>query len=126
MIHRSPPRPLTDGRTTHVRAGIAAAARTRSVPYWCLNGHRTVRTWAADAEIPALWDCPHCGLPAGRDEIHPPRPQPAPRFKTPLTYLRERRSDTELEALLNVYLDRLRAQREGGADARRRRGRGRP
>lgn len=50
-------------------------------------------------------------LPAGQDKAHPPEPVPRRPFKTPLVYLRERRSEVELDALLNATLDRVQAHR---------------
>jgi hypothetical protein len=90
---------------------IGSALCTRTVSYWCLNGHHTPRAWFATAPVPPLWDCRHCGLPAGQDKNHPPEPLPLRRLKTPLTHLRERRSEAELEVLLNEALDRLHAYR---------------
>src|SRR5687767_10773966 len=76
----------------------ASAERTEAVPrravgFWCANGHKTEHSFAADVNVPALWDCPRCGLPAGQDEANPPaRPQTEP-YKTHLAYVKERRSD---------------------------------
>lgn len=70
-------------------------------------------SFAHDAHVPEQWDCPRCGLPAGRDERNPP---PAPRvepYKSHLAYVQERRSDQDGEAILAEALDRLRARREG-------------
>lgn len=85
----------------------------REVPYWCRNGHCTTRTWSAGVEVPALWECPRCGLPAGRDRDHPPPPARIQPFKSPLTHLMERRTEAECEALLAETLTTLRAQRRG-------------
>ena len=82
------------------------------VPYYCANGHTTTPAFAADAQIPELWDCPRCGYPAGRDIDNPP---PAPRtepYKTHLAYVKERRSDEDGAAILEEALARLRASRE--------------
>ena len=86
----------------------------REVPYWCVNGHCTTRSWSGAAEVPALWQCPHCGLLAGRDQAHPPRPVRARPFKSPLTHLMERRTEAECEAILAEALAALRARRRGG------------
>ena len=42
-----------------------AAPRER-ISYFCSNGHVTTPSFASEAEIPDYWDCPRCGLPAGR------------------------------------------------------------
>ena len=54
------------------------AAPRHRVVFWCANAHETRVAFAADADIPELWDCPRCGLPAGQDrEEPPPAPRPA-------------------------------------------------
>jgi len=83
-------------------------APRRRVAFWCANGHESRPSFATDAELPELWDCPRCGLPAGRDKDSPP---PAPRtepYKTHLAYVRERRDDKDGEAILNEALEALR------------------
>ena len=52
-----------------------AAPRNR-IPFWCANLHETRVSFASEADVPELWDCPRCGLPAGQDQASPP---PAPR-----------------------------------------------
>ena len=84
-----------------------AAPRNR-IAFWCAKGHETRVAFATDADIPEMWDCPRCGLPAGQDEQAPP---PAPRtepYKTHLAYVRERRDDQDGEAILNEALEALR------------------
>jgi hypothetical protein len=105
-------------RGTRVGAGpIGEAERgeavaRRRLAFWCANGHETRISFASDADVPELWDCPRCGLPAGTDREEPP---PAPRnepYKTHLAYVKERRSDADGEAILAEALAKLRAQRE--------------
>jgi hypothetical protein len=86
----------------------AMSAEQTRIEYFCSQGHRCELSFAVQAEIPELWDCPHCGMPAGRDAENPPQAAvPAP-YKTHLAYVRERRSDAEAELLLSEALDRLR------------------
>ncbi|MBX6751035.1 MAG: RNA polymerase-binding protein RbpA [Micromonosporaceae bacterium] len=83
----------------------------KTVDYWCANGHRSEQTFAADAEVPSIWDCPRCGLPAGLDADNPPpRPRIEP-YKTHLAYVKERRTPEEAEAILAEALQRVRARR---------------
>ena len=84
------------------------SAPRRRVAFWCANGHESRPSFAADAEIPELWDCPRCGLPAGRDKDDPPAPPRTEPYKTHLAYVRERRDDKDGEALLNEALEALR------------------
>ena len=76
-----------------VRWVDATAERTEAVPrrrvgYWCANGHHTEHAFAADVAVPALWDCPRCGQPAGQDEANPPA-RPADRAVQDPSRLRE-------------------------------------
>ena len=86
-------------------------APRRSITYWCANGHATEPSFAADAAIPALWECPRCGLPAGTDQESPPEPPRAEPYKTHLAYVKERRSDADGAALLAEALERLQQRR---------------
>ena len=85
-------------------------APRRRVAFWCANGHESRPSFAADAELPELWDCPRCGFPAGRDRENPPAPPRTEVYKTHLAYVRERRDDKDGEALLNEALEALRAK----------------
>lgn len=86
-------------------------APRRLVTYWCANKHETQPSFSSDAAVPDTWDCPRCGLPAGQDRANPPaRPRTEP-FKTHLAYVKERRSETDGEAILAEALARLRDQR---------------
>ena len=98
-----------------VRWARPSGARRAAAPHPVL-----VRQRARDAgglrvraDVPELWDCPRCGLPAGQDQQNPP---PAPRtepYKTHLAYVRERRSDADGDALLEEALTRLHRRRGG-------------
>lgn len=104
-------------RGTRVGAGpMGESARGRAVPrqrvlYYCTHGHESAPSFAVDAVVPDLWDCARCGLPASRDADNPP---PAPRnepFKTHLAYVKERRSESDGEAILAEALKSLRQRR---------------
>ena len=86
------------------------SAPRRRIPFWCANGHETRLILAREADVPEFWDCPRCGLPAGQDQAAPP---PAPRtepYKTHLAYVRERRNETDGEAILQEALAKLKAK----------------
>jgi RNA polymerase binding protein RbpA len=92
------------------------AERTEAVPrrvveFWCANGHHTEHHFAADVAVPALWDCPRCGLPAGQDRANPPAPPIIEPYKTHLAYVKERRTDEDGAAILAEAMQRLRARR---------------
>ncbi len=87
-----------------------AAPRLR-VSFWCANSHETRPSFATDATVPDVWDCPRCGWPAGQDEANPPAPLRTEPYKTHLAYVRERRNDSEGEAILQEALTNLRGKR---------------
>lgn len=78
------------------------------VSFWCANRHETRISFLAGADAPAKWDCPRCGWPAGRDEQNPPAPPRIEPYKTHLAYVKERRSDSDAEAILTEALEDLR------------------
>jgi hypothetical protein len=106
--------PIRGSRVGAGRMGEAdrgESAPRRRLDFYCANGHRTRLAFAVDVEIPEVWDCPSCGLPAGLDEEKPP---PAPRvepYKSHLAYVKERRSDADGEALLAEALARIEDRR---------------
>ncbi|GEL25237.1 RNA polymerase-binding protein RbpA [Pseudonocardia sulfidoxydans NBRC 16205] len=105
-------------RGTRVGAGpMGESERGETAPrvrvaYFCATGHETRPSFAAEAEIPETWDCPRCGLPAGRDHTAPPAAPRNEPYKTHLAYVKERRSDADGAAILEEALGRLRASRE--------------
>ena len=88
-----------------------AIARFR-ISYWCANGHETKPSFAEDGtvEIPAEWDCPRCGLPAGRDQQNPPVQAKTEPYKTHLAYVKERRNDRDGKDILDEALKKLRGK----------------
>ncbi len=93
------------------------AAPRQAVTYFCSHGHRSVVTFAIEAQVPDSWDCPKCGLPASLDSDNPP---PAPRiepYKTHLAYVKERRSDAEAKDILEEALTLLRTRRKSGTSS---------
>jgi hypothetical protein len=86
------------------------AAPRHRVAFYCANGHETRPSFATEAAVPTEWDCPRCGLPAGRDKENPPAAPKIEPYKTHLAYVKERRSDADGEAILNEALAKLRSQ----------------
>lgn len=90
------------------------AAPSQTVEYFCINAHETTLNFAVQAELPATWDCPRCGMPASGDRENPPTaPHVAP-YKTHLAYVKERRTDTEAAEILTEALKMLRDRRKSG------------
>ena len=104
-------------RGSRVGAGpMGEAERGESAPrqhvsFWCANQHETRPSFALDAPVPDVWDCPRCGFPAGRDQANTPAPPRTEPYKTHLAYVRERRSDADGDALLEEALTRLHRRR---------------
>ncbi|MEK0306674.1 RNA polymerase-binding protein RbpA [Bifidobacterium favimelis] len=85
------------------------AARS-DVAYVCPKGHRTILPLAEGAEIPDEWEC-RCGLIAKREgSDENPDDKNAKPARTHWDMLLERRSEEELQTLLDK---RLKMRREG-------------
>jgi rubredoxin len=80
------------------------------VSYWCAKGHEVRPSFAVEETvvIPDHWDCPKCGLPAGRDKANQPSAVVNIPYKTHLAYVKERRTDKEGEKILEDALRKLR------------------
>src|SRR3974377_2237124 len=74
----------------------------------CPNKQGTRPSSATAAAIPETWECPRCGNPAGQNEQDPPAPPRVEPYKTHLAYVKERRSDSDGEAIRAEALARLR------------------
>ena len=103
-------------RGSRVGAGpMGEAERGETAPrqriaFWCANGHESRPSFAADAEIPDLWDCRRCGYQASRDRDNPPAPPKNEPYKTHLAYVRERRDAKDGEAILAEALESLKSR----------------
>jgi hypothetical protein len=104
-------------RGSRVGAGpMGESERGQSIPksrisYWCADGHETSVAFAIEAEgHPELWDCPRCGAPAGQDEKNPPRATKTEPYKTHLAYVKERRSDEEVQSIVQESFDNLKSE----------------
>lgn len=81
------------------------------ISYWCVDGHETVVSFAIEAEgHPETWDCPRCGAPAGQDKENPPVAIKNEPYKTHLAYVKERRTEGEVQAIVQEAFDNLRAE----------------
>ncbi len=105
-------------RGSRVGAGpMGEAERGDAAPrlvlsYWCANGHETKPSFADEVgvQVPETWDCPRCGFPAGPDRSNPPSPHRVEPYKTHLAYVKERRSDSDGQAILTEALEQLRSR----------------
>jgi hypothetical protein len=82
------------------------------VLYWCGKGHETPVSFAVEESVvtPDQWDCPKCGLPAGRDRNNTPNAVVNVPYKTHLAYVKERRTDAEGKKILEDALRKLRGE----------------
>jgi hypothetical protein len=71
--------------------------------------------FAAEAEIPSLWECPRCGAESLRSDGERPELKEEKPVRTHWDMLRERRSIAELEDLLAERLDLLRSGAAGAS-----------
>lgn len=89
-------------------------APRQEVAYDCPDGHTVMVTFAAEAEIPASWECRTCGAVAFRRDGERAEPKKGKPQRTHWDMLLERRSIEELEQLLEERLEVLRRDRPGG------------
>ncbi len=108
MSERSSLRGSRLGATSYEdERGVEFAAR-QQVPYECASGHHFEMTFAQEADVPAIWECPRCGAEALRAATDKPDTKPGKSVRTHWDMLLERRSLEELEELLSERLDLLR------------------
>ncbi len=109
MAERSTLRGSRLGATSYEDERGVEFADRQTVSYDCALGHRFEMTFAVEAEVPALWDCPRCGAQALRVATDRPDDKPARPPRTHWDMLLERRSVDDLEVLLAERLELLRA-----------------
>ena len=90
------------------------SAPRQAVTYFCSHAHSSVVTFSVEASVPDSWDCPKCGLPAGRDQENAPPATKIEPYKTHLAYVKERRSDQEAQDILDEAIALLRSRRKSG------------
>lgn len=108
------------GQSFEDERGIEFAARQR-VAYVCPADHEFEIVMSAEADIPAVWECPRCGAEALSRDGAPPERKPEKPARTHWDMLRERRSISELEEILEERLELLRGGEIGPAHLHRRR-----
>ena len=92
------------------------------VTYDCPSGHQTDMPFAAEAEVPARWECRVCGAPALQRDGEQPEAKATKPARTHWDMLLERRSVAELEevlaerlAVLHEYQGRVKAESKATA-----------
>jgi hypothetical protein len=80
------------------------------VVFDCQHGHATTVPFAAEADLPASWECRVCGATALRRDGEQPESKPVKAARTHWDMLLERRSLAELEEVLAERLAALHAE----------------
>ena len=79
------------------------------ITYICPLDHEFTRVFAADATVPASWDCPRCGKNA-TTELAQSAEETAERPRTHWDMVLERRSLDELDDMLAERIRQLRGK----------------
>ncbi|MCL2594245.1 MAG: RNA polymerase-binding protein RbpA [Promicromonosporaceae bacterium] len=87
--------------------GVDFAPRFQAY-YDCPNGHTIILPFSTDAEVPSVWEC-RCGEEALLRDSEQPDLKPVKPPRTHWDMLLERRSEEELQELLDERLTLLRA-----------------
>lgn len=98
------------GQSFEDERGIEFAGR-QQVAYRCPQGHDFEITMSDEAEVPAIWECPRCGMEALNLSGAKPEEKAEKPARTHWDMLLERRSIAELEELLSERLELLRERR---------------
>jgi hypothetical protein len=86
------------------------AAPRQEATYDCPNDHVTILPFSVEADVPATWVC-RCGATAVLRDHDKPDEKPGKPQRTHWDMLLERRSEEDLQALLDQRLELLRAGR---------------
>lgn len=103
------------GATSYENDRNTDLAPRQEVAYTCPKGHKFVVPLAAEAEIPATWECRSCGVMALRVDAEQPQQKKVKPPRTHWDMLLERRTIEDLEEVLNERLAILREQRRRSA-----------
>jgi hypothetical protein len=96
------------GTTSYETDRNTDLAPRREVAYDCPAGHETRMLMAADAELPANWECRTCGASALLRDGEAPEAKAGKPVRTHWDMLLERRSLDDLEDVLAERLAELR------------------
>jgi hypothetical protein len=93
------------GATSYENDRNTDLAPRQTAEYDCPRGHHMSVPLAADAEVPATWECRFCGATAVHVGDAAPEPKKAKPARTHMDMLRERRSTADLEEVLREALE---------------------
>ena len=109
------------GATSYENDRNTDLAPRQDVPFDCPNGHHFSVPFAAEAELPPMWECRVCGAMATASTGQSPSPKKVKPPRSHWDMLMERRTVEDLEAVLAERLEVIRERRttERGEDHRR-------
>lgn len=96
--------------------GVLAAPRQEAI-YDCPNGHHVILPFSVEADVPMVWEC-RCGETAVLRDHEKPEEKPGKPQRTHWDMLLERRSEEDLQVLLDQRLELLRAGRLHSSSSR--------
>jgi hypothetical protein len=105
------------GATSYENDRNTDLAPRQDVPFDCPSGHHFTVPFAAEAELPATWECRICGAMASAATGESPSPKKVKPPRSHWDMLMERRTVEDLEAVLAERLEVIRERRliEGSA-----------
>ena len=102
------------GATSYENDRNTDLAPRQDVAFDCPNGHHFSVPFAAEAELPATWECRVCGAIALAATGESPSPKKAKPPRSHWDMLMERRTVEDLEAVLAERLEVIRERRITG------------
>jgi RNA polymerase-binding protein len=104
------------GATSYENDRNTDLAPRQEIAFDCPKGHHFSVPFAAEAEVPATWECRVCGAVAFTSAADLPTPKKVKPPRSHWDMLRERRSIADLEQVLAERLALIRGERGIGGD----------
>ena len=106
------------GATSYENDRNTDLAPRQEIAFDCPKGHHFTVPFAAEAEVPATWECRVCGATAFTAAGDLPSPKKAKAPRSHWDMLMERRTLADLEEVLAERLAVIRGERDGGQSSR--------
>ena len=106
------------GATSYENDRNTDLAPRQEIAFDCPKGHHFSVPFAAEAEVPATWECRVCGAVAFTSAADLPIPKKVKPPRSHWDMLRERRSIADLEQVLAERLALIRGDRDGDGSGR--------
>jgi hypothetical protein len=108
------------GATSYENDRNTDLAPRQEIAFDCPKGHQFTVPFAAEAEVPATWECRVCGTLSFTSAGDLPTPKKVKPPRSHWDMLRERRSIADLEQVLAERLALIRGDRGLGGDVKER------